>query len=227
MQPYFFPYLGYFQLIHAVDRFVVLDDVNFIKRGWVNRNNLLQEGTAQLFTIPLSGASQNRKINEILVSDEPDWRVKLVKRIEMCYRKAPMFPSVFPLVRKALDMSGVSIGQLNRTAMMDVLGYLGVRTEIVPSSAVYGNSELKGKERIMDICVREGATHYINPIGGVELYEKAEFQARGVKLSFLRAGLPAYRQFGAPFVRGLSMIDVLMFNEPSVVSGMLTEHTLV
>lgn len=226
MQPYLFPYIGYFQLIQAVDRFVVLDDVNFIKRGWVNRNNLLQAGEPSLFTVPLSGASQNRKISEILVSDEGDWRLKLHKRIVSCYVKAPMFGAVAPLVEKCLDRKGVPIGQMNREAIIDVMGYLGMETEVVPSSSNYGNADMKGQDRILDICARENASHYINPIGGVELYDRATFTAKGMRLSFLRANVAEYPQFGGTFVPGLSMIDVLMFNGPKEVMSMLRQGKL-
>jgi len=227
MQPYLFPYLGYFQLIHAVDRFVVFDDVNYIKKGWVNRNNLLENGSAGLFTVPLNGASQNRKINDIALSDEAGWSDKLWRRISMVYGKAPQFSAVAPLVHQGLSRQASSIAAYDVAIIQDILDHLQVGTELVPSSAVYGNEDLKGPERIMDICVREGAQRYINPIGGVELYDKAAFEAKGIQLSFLRSRLPEYPQFGKPFVPGLSIIDVLMFNDRDAVRAMLDQYDLI
>lgn len=227
MQPYLFPYLGYFQLIHAVDRFVVYDDVNYIKKGWVNRNNLLESGAAGLFTVPLSGASQNRKINEIALSEEAGWSDKLWRRISMVYGKAPQFSAVAPMVQQGLVRQTDSIAAYNVEIIRDVLDYLQVETELVPSSTIYGNERLKGPERILDICVREGAERYINPIGGMELYDKDTFEAKGIQLSFLRSRLPDYAQFGKPYVPGLSMIDVLMFNERDAVRNMLDQYELL
>lgn len=226
MQPYLFPYIGYFQLIAAVDKFVVLDDVNYIKKGWVNRNNLLEGGAAGLFTVPLSGASQNRKINELELSDEAGWKEKLWRRIGMVYGKAPQFDVVAPMVQQGLIRQSSSIATYNVSIIQDVLDYLHVETEIVPSSSSYGNEGLKGPYRIMDICVREGAKRYINPIGGMELYDKAEFRAHGIDLYFLRTRAIAYKQGRHSFVPNLSILDVMMWNPPEQIAEWLGEYDL-
>lgn len=226
MQPYLFPYIGYFQLIHAVDRFVVYDDVNYIKKGWVNRNNILVNNGPFLFTVPLVGASQNHLIKDLLVSSEEPWRAKLLRTISSSYTKAPYFDRVFPLVDQALAVEGVSISVFNIGILRAVCHYIGISTTIIPSSTVYEASHLKGQERILHICAKEKADHYINPIGGVELYDRGRFADRGVQLSFLRSGLPAYQQFGGDFSPGLSIIDVLMFNAPEAVLAMMDQFEL-
>lgn len=226
MQPYFLPYIGYFQLLKAVDKFVVYDDVNFITRGYINRNNLLVNGNATLFTIPLKDASQNKLICEVSLSEDLSWRKKLLKTVEQSYRKAPMFTSVFPLFETIVRHDADTIAALCRYSLSTVCSYLGITTEIVPSSVGYDNAALKRQERILDICRQEAATHYINPQGGAELYDSAVFASHNVRLSFLKAGLTPYTQFREPFVPGLSILDVLMFNDIPEVHLLLNEYEL-
>lgn len=226
MQPYFLPYIGYFQLLKAVDKFVLYDDVNFINRGFINRNNLLVNGNASLFTIPLKDASQNKLIREVTLSPDASWKTKLTRTVEQSYRKAPQFGAVFPLFRDIIDFSPSDIGDLCRYSIVQVSRYLGIDTEIVPSSVIYENASLKREERILDICRQESAFHYINPQGGVALYDKETFAQHHVRLSFLKAGLTPYPQFKNPFVPGLSILDVLMFNDIPGVHELLDHYEL-
>lgn len=227
MQPYLYPYLGYFQLLNAVDRFVVYDDVNFIKKGWVNRNNLLENGSAGLFTVPLIGASQNRRISEIMVANEHGWRDKLMRRIRMNYSRAPYFSIVEPMIESGICREGLSIAAFNVAAMRDVVDYIGIDTDVVASSTTYANALLKGQSRIIDICQREGANHYVNPIGGMDLYDKHEFSRCGIRLSFLRSALTPYVQFDKPFVPGLSILDVMMFNDRETIGAMVNQFDII
>ena len=193
MQPYLLPYIGYMQLIHAVDTFVLYDDVAFINRGWVNRNRLLINGQEHLFTVPLKDASQNKRINEVHLADDPKWRSKLLKTIEQGYRKAPCYQTVMPLTEKIINFTTDSIADLVHFSLVELNQYLGITTRLVKSSAIYTNAELKAQERILDICRQENATHYINPIGGIELYDKPTFAQAGIELSFskaLNSGVP-------------------------------------
>jgi len=221
MQPYLFPYLGYFQLIHAADRFVVFDDVNYINKGWINRNNLLVNGAATLFTVPLRDAGQNKKINDIELSPDTAWRAKLLKTVEFNYKKTPLFGTVFPLLQQVFYGPHIHIAALNLHALRMVCGYLGIDTEIVPSSDIYGNAALKGQERIVDICRKENADIYINPMGGVDLYDAADFARHGIELRFLKPQAVPYPQNAKTFVPWLSMIDVLMNNPREKVVEML------
>lgn len=228
MQPYLFPYLGYYQLIAAVDKFVVYDDVAFINRSWINRNQILVNGRAQLFTVPLSHASQNRRICEIELSagEYRRWRNRFVKTVDAAYGRAPQFGPTRALLDSVLGCGAQTIGELARRSVEVVSATLGLTARIEPSSRIYGNGQLKAQERILDICMRERATLYINPQGGRALYASEDFIRREMALRFIRSRLPAYRQFGHPFVTALSILDVLMFNPIETVRGMMAEYDL-
>ncbi|MBO9636811.1 MAG: WbqC family protein, partial [Siphonobacter aquaeclarae] len=172
MQPYLFPYIGYFQLLKTVDKFVLYDDVAFINRGWINRNKVLVNGKEQLFTIPLREASQNKKILEIDIDDTQKWRDKLLKTLQQSYKKAPQYAAVYPVIEEILQTPATRIADLIAVSITLLANYLSISTEIVPSSTIYANQHLKGPERILDICLQEGASEYINPIGGMELYDR-------------------------------------------------------
>lgn len=224
MQPYFFPYLGYFQLIKAVDKFVLYDDVNFINRGWINRNNILINGKATLISVPLRGASQNKLIKDICPFEDLNWRNKLLKTIEHNYKKASEFEVIFPLLQHIINSDANSISELNYVGIKTICEYLGVNTTIISSSAIFNNSDLKGQNRIIDICKKVGANHYINPSGGTELYDPISFALEGISLNFLKSELPSYKQLSNEFISSLSIIDVLMFNPLSKISSMLLKY---
>jgi len=227
MQPYFLPYIGYFQLLNAVDKFVLYDDVNFINRGWINRNNMLIGGKSHLFTLPLANASQNRLIYDVQLVEDVSGRKKLLKTIQQAYQKAPYFQAVFPLLEEIVYLDTQNIAELIYKSLLKLAEYLEIRTEIVRSSRVYGNSDLKGQDRILDICKKEGATQYINPIGGQELYDKSQFEQKGIRLNFIKSLLRPYPQFKNAFVPWLSILDVLMFNDMDRTRELLQDFELV
>ena len=225
MQPYLFPYIGYFQLLNAVDKFVVFDDVNFIKKGWINRNNILVNRQKYLFTVPLKDASQNKLIKEIQIA-EGDWQEKFLKTVAQSYKKAEFFDDTFALIEKIM-LSGESfLAKLILQSLRLFKDALKINAEIVPSSEIYNNRELKAQDRILDICKQENATKYINPVGGTELYDRQIFSENGVKLFFLKTQPFSYRQFGEEFAPNLSIIDVLMFNGFSKTREFLSRFTL-
>lgn len=227
MQPYIFPYIGYFQLIHAVDKFVIYDDVNFINRGWINRNRILVNGKESLFTIPLKEASQNKLINEIEVNWDSAWKNKWVKTLEQSYKKAPFFQQVMPLVEQTLGQEKQIFSEIIVANLQIINDYLGISTEIVPSSVIYQNTELKAQNRIIDICLQEKATHYINPIGGLELYDKQVFAEKGMLMNFIKSQSVQYPQLKNEFVPWLSILDVLMFNSVEKIHEFLNAYELV
>lgn len=227
MQPYIFPYIGYFQLINAVDKFIIYDDVNFINKGWINRNNILVGGQAHLFTIPLKDASQNKLINEVGLLIDESWRKKFLKTIQQSYQKAPNYQKVCVLIEEIVNLKSESIGELTLEALRKVCNYLDITTEIIPSSSIYNNKELKGPDRILDICKKEGASSYINPIGGIELYDKQQFADEGISLHFIKSKPVSYPQFKNAFVPWLSIIDIMMFNDVNEVGTLLKEYELI
>ena len=227
MQPYFLPYLGYYKLLNAVDKFVLYDDVNFINRGWVNRNQILVGGKEHLFTVPLQNASQNKLIHEIQLSPDAAWRKKLLKTIDQSYRKAPHFETAFSLLESIINEPSENIAEYCRQSLTRTARYLEIKTDIVPTSRQYGNSALKGQDRILDICKQEEAEHYINPINGQELYDKMRFKEEGIRLSFIKRKSQPYQQFKNEFVPWLSVIDALMFNSVAEIQDLLLVFELI
>ncbi len=230
MQPYFFPYIGYFQLIHAVDKFVFYDDVNYIKRGWINRNRILNQGKDLLFTVPLEDASQFLKINETYVHEKTyiPWQDKFFKTIEYSYKKAPYYNVTMDLMRKVFVIEGTAtIGTLATNSVLTVCAYLNLQCDFVRSSTYYENSHLSGGKRLLDICQQEKAASYINPVGGQSLYDQQSFMAANVSLVFLKSLPISYRQFDKDYVPWLSIIDVLMFNSIEEIRDMINKYELI
>ena len=230
MQPYFLPYIGYFQLIAAVDKFIVYDDVNYIKSGWINRNKILIDKKASIFTLPLTNSSSFSKINDIKVNHNLFllWKNKFLKSIIQSYKKAPQYDKVFNLIECLLIIEeNVTISFLATKAIKEIANYLNIKTEIVESSACYNNSHLKSYDRVLDICLQENATQYINPIGGSILYDKAIFKQKAIQLNFLQSKNSVYKQFNHDFVPWLSIIDVLMFNSVDDFKYILNNYDLV
>lgn len=224
MQPYFMPYIGYWQLMTAVDTYVVYDDVNYIKGGWVARNNILLNGQKHMFTIMLNGASPNKLFNEITIKD--DFK-KFSRLIESAYRKAPYYAEVSALLEKIYKYEVKSLGAFMMNSFQVVLDYLEIDTKLILSSTITKDNSLRGKDKVKHICHLLGADTYYNAIGGQELYDKNDFRVDGINLQFVQTNLTPYAQLGNEFVPGLSMIDVLMFNSPTEVKQLLTNYKLV
>lgn len=227
MQPYLLPYIGYYQLLACVDRFVVFDDVNFISRGWINRNRILLNGQPYLFTLPLAGASQNRLICEIeLHESTARWREKFMRTVRQAYGAAPQYAAVAPVLERVLWASERGLSAYLCRSLREVSGYLDLGCEIVESSRCYGNAQLKGQQRILDICRQEAAGCYVNLPGGAALYSPEAFAEQQIELRFLQPREQAYSQGGPDHIPWLSIIDVLMFNSVSEVRRLLNEFTL-
>ena len=228
MQPYFFPYLGYFQLIHAVDKFIIYDDINFIKQGWINRNYILANGIKHLVSVPVKQISSNNQINKTFVSPFPiQWDLKLINLIFHAYKKAPFFEDVFPLVKSiVINKEEMNIGTLATKSIVVVMKYLELNTILIESSSIYQNDNLKKEERVIDICLKEKATQYINAIGGLDLYDRENFSAKGLALNFIKPSKVMYNQFQTEFISNLSIIDVMMFNSVDQIEKMLNNYEL-
>lgn len=227
MQPYFFPYIGYWQLLDAADRFVIYDDANFIKQGWINRNRILIGSEPGYITVPLDGASPNKRICDIAVQRSPHWRRKMLVSIEQSYRKSPYFATIFPEIEKLIGSETSNLADFLLQHFSSMTKLLGIDTQIVNTSRHYHNSTLSGEERVLDICRREGATSYINPPGGRKLYDPDSFKAANVDLRFLSMRASPYRQRISDFVPNLSVIDVLMEVGVAGVRARLAEYDLL
>lgn len=220
MQSYFFPYIGYFQLIHAVDKFVIYDDVNYIKQGWINRNRILLNGKEFLITLKLDKAGSFKLINNINIIDN---KTKMLKTIKQAYCKAPYFSEVFSLLEKIFHCKEQNLSKFLINSIVLLCKYLDINTKILISSDFKKDNKLKGEAKVIHICKLLKADQYINAIGGMELYSKENFKKEGIDLKFIKSKPVKYEQFDNEFVTSLSIIDVLMFNHVSKVNNFLNE----
>lgn len=227
VQPYIFPYLGYFQLIKEVDSFVFYDDVNFIKRGWINRNNLRNKREPYLFSIPLSKVSQNKKINEVKVALDQKWINGFYRSLDLNYKKAKNYHEVFELVKTVFSSTIDSAADLSALTCIEVSKYLGIETQFYFSSHSFSDSiELDRADRLIQITKDLNSDIYINPAGGKSLYDFNYFSNQGVKLKFLQSLRVEYPQFNWEFIPDLSILDVLMHNSIEEVNYLLDQYSL-
>lgn len=223
MQPYFLPYIGYFQLIAAVDVFVLYDNIKYTKKGWINRNRLLRNGTDAMFSLPLKKDSDTLDVVQREVAANFDHR-KLLNQFQGAYSRAPYFAQTFPLLERIVRYEERNLFRYLHHAILQTCLHLGITTEIKISSEVAIDHGLHAQDKVLELCRAQGADVYINAIGGTELYDHDAFQAQGVELRFLRAKPLEYAQFGAPFVPWLSIVDVMMFNAPDRVATMVHQE---
>lgn len=229
MQPYFFPYVGYFQLIANVDKFIFYDDVNYIKQGWINKNNFLVGKKAHPFSVPLAKQSSFKLISETEINQQlyKKWKGKFLRSIEQSYNKAPFFDEVFPVIKEVFEQDYPTISELAIQSTKAVCDYLEIKTPLTVSSQTYDNADLSGKDRVIAICKQESASVYINPVGGQELYDKDVFANEGLELFFLKAKIREYDQNQLDFVPGLSIVDVIMYNGKGTKNEFLNDFDLI
>ncbi|MCI8567073.1 MAG: WbqC family protein [Lachnospiraceae bacterium] len=227
MQPYFLPYIGYWQLLYAVDTFVIYDDVNYIKKGWINRNRLLEGGKPAFFQIDLKHVSQNKYINETERYQDMRQQSKLLKRIAICYKKALFFEEIYPIIEHIILDTEMNLAKYLENSIRYLADYLDIQTNIINSSGLKKDRTLKGQEKIIDICKRLDAERYYNAIGGTSLYNKEIFSLHGIELRFLESLTVDYVQFNNEFIPSLSILDVLMFNGKEKTKEYLTKFRFV
>lgn len=211
MQPYFFPYIGYHQLIGAVDQFIIYDNIKYTKKGWVNRNRMLRNGTDATFSLPIKKGSDFDNVCERQVADTFS-ADKFLAQLRGAYQKAPFFKPTIAFVERALSAPDPNLYTFLHHSINETINYLGLDTKVLTSSEVDIDHDLAGQNKVIALCKAVGATTYVNPIGGQDLYARETFAENGISLKFLKPALIEYTQFDAPFVPWLSIIDVLMFN---------------
>jgi len=225
MQPYFFPYIGYFQLMNTVDEFIVYDNIEFTKKGWINRNRILVNGKDSFITLPLKKDSDYLHVKERYLANTWDSdKIKLRNRIIESYRKAPQFNSAYPVIEKCISFEDANLFNFIFHSLQAIKEYLEIPASLLISSSVMIDHELKAHTKVIEICKARKATKYINPIGGVALYDKVEFQKEGIDLSFLKSNDIIYKQFNNEFIPWLSVIDVMMFNSKEKIKDYLNSH---
>lgn len=223
MQPYFLPYIGYFQLISAADLFIVYDNIKYTKKGWINRNRMLLHDTDATFSIPLKKASDSLTVVERTISEEFN-QEKLINKLKEAYQKAPYFTETIQLVERIIRNKEKNLFKYIHNSIIDICNHLNIRTKISISSKIDINHELKSQEKIIALCHATGANHYINPIGGIELYQKTQFNKSNLTLAFIQPSPLKYQQFSQNFVPNLSIVDVLMFNPLNSIQNYLSNN---
>lgn len=229
MQPYFLPYLGYFQLLNAVEKFVVYDNIQYSKKGWINRNRILSNGGDSIFTLPLKKDSDFLDVNQRVLSDHflKVERDKILRRIRNDYKNAPSYENVMPLLQKVFNYPELNLFEYIYFSIKEISNFLGIKTQLLISSKINIDHNLKSQSKVLEICKALNAQDYINPIGGLELYSKKEFLDSGINLMFMKINSRPYPQFTKEFVPNLSIIDVLMFNSKEEIQKMLNSYELV
>jgi hypothetical protein len=228
MQPYFFPYLGYFQLVHAADAFVAYDTAQYSRGGWINRNRILGADGPAWFTLPVAHDDISLPIDQRHYADPGgDARQRLLRKLDNQYRRAPRFRAAMDLLEPLLLNRETNVAAYNLHALRGVCAHLGITTRIEPASALPPTAGLRGTDAVLGLCRQFGADTYVNSIGGTGLYSPEAFARQGLALRFLRSEATPYPQFGGEPVAALSIIDVLMFNDPARIATMLGQYRLV
>ena len=226
MQPYFIPYIGYWQLMNAVDRYIVYDDVNYIKGGWVSRNRILNNGKDQYFNVPMLGASPFKLINEIQINNKDVIINKNLRVLEAAYKKAPYYSEVMPMMQRILTCGKETLSTYILESFKEINGYLGITTELILSSDLKKDVTLRAQDKVLAICRELGATEYYNTVAGKALYSREAFAENGITLRFLKTNPIKYKQYSDAFIPNLSILDVMMFNPPDRIRQMLLDYTL-
>ncbi len=228
MQPYFMPYIGYFQLINSVDRFIIYDNIQYTKKGWINRNRILSNGKDQLITLPIKKNSDYLDVVERELSEswEKD-KSKMLNVIKSSYSKAPYFQETFELISKCLNNFEVNLFKFIYDSIVLINDHLEIKTPIVISSTIDINHTLKSQDKVLSLCKEQNADIYINSIGGVELYDKGIFKQNNIELNFIKSNPIQYIQFNNEFVPWLSIIDIMMFNSKEQIKEYLNNYTLI
>ena len=228
MQPYFMPYIGYFQLINSVDKFVIYDNIQYTKKGWINRNRILVNGKDQLVTLSIKKDSDylnvvDRKLSESWNKDKN----KMLNVIKAAYSKAPYFEDSYELISQCLNNPESNLFRFIYDSIILINGYLDIKTPVIISSTINTNHTLKSQDKVLSLCKSQNADVYINSIGGVSLYDKETFKRHEIELNFIKSNPIQYKQFNNEFVPWLSIIDVLMFNSKEEIKKYLTNYILI
>lgn len=226
MQPYFFPYIGYFQLIASVDLFILYDNIKYTKKGWINRNRMLQNGKDVMFSLPMKNDSDYLDVCERELAADFK-RDKLLNQFKGAYRHAPYFTQTYPLIEELMQYEDLNLFRFLHHSIVRTCEHLGIMTEIRIASCIGIDHNLKNQDKVLALCEAVGASTYVNSSGGIALYSKETFREKGVELKFIQSRPFEYPQFGSVFVPWLSIIDVLMFNSTEVIQRQLTKFDLI
>ena len=224
MQPYFMPYLGYFQLLNLVDRFVIYDNIEYTKKGWINRNRIILNGEISTISIPLKKGSDFLNINERYLAENWDReKIKLINRLRQAYIKAPNFSVFFPIIEEILNEENKNLFEFIFNSIIKIKEFLEIKTEIIVSSHLKVNHDLKSQDKVLEICNDLGAKSYYNSIGGENLYFKESFDKVNIDLNFIKVNDIKYNDFNSH----LSIIDIIMHNSRNEINYLLNQFSII
>ncbi len=228
MQPYFLPYIGYFQLINSVDLFVVYDNIEYTKKGWINRNRILVNNSDKYISLPLKRDSDKLFVKDrYLVDNFKVEAEKLYRILFENYRKSPNFKYGINVFEKIISYPNANLFDFIFNSIKIIVEELDIDTKMIISSHIKYDESLKSEKKVIAICNSLKTDNYVNPIGGIELYSKKEFEKNGINLIFLKSETINYKQFSNDFVPWLSIIDLIMFNSKDAIKEFLNKYSLI
>jgi len=228
MQPYFLPYIGYFQLINSVDEFIIYDNIQYTKKGWINRNRILFDNKDRLITLPIKKDSDflnviDRELSDVWEKEKKD----ILNLIKISYKNAPNFVEGYELLLKCFNTEEINLFKFIYNSIIEINNYLDIKTKITISSSINIDHNLKSQDKVVALCLNKKTKTYINSIGGVELYDKKTFKDNNLELKFIKSNLIEYNQFNNKFIPWLSIVDVIMFNSKDEVKKYLNKYELI
>lgn len=229
MQPYFLPYIGYFQLIEMVDEFVIYDNIEFSKASWIRRNRMLQNGKDVFFTLPIKKDSDFLDVDQRYLVDNFEMEAgKLLRRIESNYSKAPYYEEFYPVLKKIIFCEERNLFDYILNSVIGIKEYLDIQTPIkILSKLGKDIHQLKAQDKVIGACKALRATHYINSSGGTHLYNSKSFQDENIELLYYRANHIEYSQFNHKFIPSLSVLDIGMFNDVTKIREYLNDYQII
>ncbi len=228
MQPYLFPYVGYFQLIKQVDQFVFFDNAQYIRRGYCNSNSILVNCDKFKFTLPVQKAPQKTPINHIQIHSETytKWKDNFLTTIKHAYSQAPYYKTVIDLIEETFNQNSDLLSDISIKGIQSISKYLGTDTSFSKSSSIDYNQQQPAQFKIIEICQKNKADKYINMINGADLYDQEVFEKNGLELAFLNPTITEYNQPCDAFLGHLSIIDLLMRLSPDEINSHLEKSIL-
>jgi hypothetical protein len=230
MQPYFFPYLGYFSLIDYSDQFILFDPVQHIRHGWIERNRVLKPGEGwQYVSVPLEKHSRGTLIKDLQIKNASDWQDRILRQLQHYKKRSPYYANTMEVLKACFSEEFTSIVKLNEKCLVEVCNYLGIEYNF----RIFSEMELKigpvhhAGEWALRISEAMGAAEYVNPPGGEEIFDKKQFNDAGIELKFLKSRLPEYSQRRPVFENGLSIIDVMMFKSAEEIRDMIDDYDFI
>ena len=232
MQPYMFPYIGYFQLINYADKWVVFDDTQYISKGWINRNRILHPDVKkewQYVTVPVKKHSRESRIKDIEINDDIKWRDEFLGKLTSYKKRAPFYTETIELIGDCLSFKSPSLSEWAVHTLKNTCNYLGIpfNYSIFSQMKVNTDNIEHAGQWALEIADVMDADEYVNPPGGYSIFNEGEFLQRNIELRFLKPNLTTYVQRRGHFISGLSIIDVMMWNSKDRIQEILADYEIV